>query len=665
MKKIKLFLQVSLRNKFLLRKLLPVLVFLLSVNGLFAQVAGDFQSKATGNWSAIGTWQTYDGSAWGDATVLPDLTQAITVTIQAGHTVTVDVAYTVNNAALNIIVNGYLKETGVLTKTAGVWTINGTYEYNHASASGSGLPTATWNDGSTCLLTGITSATTGINAAQSFYNLTVNCPSWAGSLNLGWSTGTISIRGNVTVSNTGSGRWNMCAPASGVTVTVNIGGNLVIDGSASTASQLVSVTANGTSTGTTYIVINIQGNVTVTGNPTNNAWTNFSISRGSQAASGTSTWNYYGNVNISNAQIQNSTTTTSGGLGKWVFAKSGTQTLTLSSINSTVAPFNIEVLSGSTLNIGSSTLTPSSGFFTLNSGAGIMTSHVSGLNGNLTNTGTKTLSTAGNYIFNGTSAQVTGLLLPATVNDLAINNAAGVGLSAPTTANGVLTLTTGTLSLGSNNLTVASTGSISGASASNYIVTDGAGTLTQSFVTLPLIFPVGASTSSYDPVTLTPTTASAVAVNVGTTLPALAPANYSYNAKVWNITPVTPSSTIVTLTPSTAVVTSVSDIIAQYISGSYVNTAATKSGNAYTGTFSAFSPFVTGTTDLGTSIAQTVLANVSFDGRIIRNPTNLDLQVFDTTGRLMVRSNKNINMGNNAKGIYIISSTSGTLKIVL
>ena len=665
MKKIKLFLQVSLRNKFLLRKLLPVLVFLLSVNGLFAQVAGDFQSKATGNWSAIGTWQTYDGSAWGDATVLPDLTQAITVTIQAGHTVTVDVAYTVNNAALNIIVNGYLKETGVLTKTAGVWTINGTYEFNHASASGSGLPTATWNDGSTCLLTGITSATTGINAAQSFYNLTVNCPSWSGSLNLGWNTGVINIRGNVTASNTGSGRWQFSAPASGVTVTVNIGGNLVIDGSASTASQLVSVTANGTSTGTTYIVINIQGNVTVTGNPTNNAWTNFSISRGSQAASGTSTWNYYGNVNISNAQIQNSTTTTSGGLGKWVFAKSGTQTLTLSSINSTVAPFNIEVLSGSTLNIGSSTLTPSSGFFTLNSGAGIMTSHVSGLNGNLTNTGTKTLSTAGNYIFNGTSAQVTGLLLPATVNDLAINNAAGVGLSAPTTANGVLTLTTGTLSLGSNNLTVASTGSISGASASNYIVTDGAGTLTQSFVTLPLIFPVGASTSSYDPVTLTPTTASAVAVNVGTTLPALAPANYSYNAKVWNITPVTPSSTIVTLTPSTAVVTSVSDIIAQYISGSYVNTAATKSGNAYTGTFSAFSPFVTGTTDLGTSIAQTVLANVSFDGRIIRNPTNLDLQVFDTTGRLMVRSNKNINMGNNAKGIYIISSTSGTLKIVL
>jgi len=43
----------------------------------------------------------------------------------------------------------------------------------------------------------------------------------------------------------------------------------------------------------------------------------------------------------------------------------------------------------------------------------------------------------------------------------------------------------------------------------------------------------------------------------------------------------------------------------------------------------------------------------------------LDLQVFDTTGRLMVRSNRNINMGNNAKGIYIISSTSGILKIVL
>jgi len=362
----------------------------------FALTAGDFQSQATGNWSAIGTWQTYDGAAWNAAVALPDLTQAITVTIQAGHTVTVDAAYTANNAALNIVVNGYLKETGIITKTAGIWTINGTYEFNHVPGTSQGLPTATWNDGSTCNITGITSATTSLNAVQSFYNLTVNCPAWSGSLNLGWTTGTIAIRGNVTAINTGSGRWQWCAPTAGAagainSVTVNVGGNLVVDGSnATSASTNVIVTSNGTGNGYTAIVINIQGNVTVTGNSSaNSAFTNFSISRGSQGTTGTSTWNFYGDVNISNAQIQNSTTTTGGGLGKFVFAKSGTQALTLSNINATAAPINFEVLSTSTLNIGSSTLTPSTGFFTLNAGSGIITSHASGLDGNLTNTGQK------------------------------------------------------------------------------------------------------------------------------------------------------------------------------------------------------------------------------------------------------------------------------------
>jgi hypothetical protein len=435
---------------------------------LFASNTGDFQSVTTGNWSAIGTWQTYNGSAWVAATAVPDLTQGITVTIQSGNTVTLDAAYTANNAALNIVVNGYLKETAILTKTAGIWTINGTYELNHISAGGSGLPTATWNNGSTCNITGITVATTGINASQSFYNLTFNCPGMTASLNLGWNTGTIAIRNNFTISNTGSGRLQVCGPAAGTsvaptTVIVNIGGNLVIDGTSAVSTTTgVSVTSNGTSNNYNAITINVSGNVTVTGNSlANNAYTNFSISKGTQGGTGTSTWNFYGDVSISNATMSNSTTTTSGGLGKFVFAKSGTQALTLSNINSTAAAINMEVLSGSTLNIGSSNLTPSNGFFTLDSGAGIMTSSATGLNGNLTNTGTKTLSPAANYTFNGSSAQVTSTLLPATVNDLIINNAAGVTLSQATTVNGTLALTSGTLTNSTYNVTLGSSATIS------------------------------------------------------------------------------------------------------------------------------------------------------------------------------------------------------------
>ena len=648
-----------------------VILFSLMVtsSGVLAQTTGDFRSKATGNWSATGTWESYNGSVWGDAVAIPDLTQAITITIQSGHTVTVDASYTANNTALNIIVNGYLKETGIITKTAGIWTITGTYELNHISASGSGLPTATWNDGSTCSITGVTSSTTGINASQSFYHLVVNCPSMSASLNLGWNSGTITVRGNFTVSNTGSGRLQVCGPLAGTsgsptTVTVNIGGNIIVDGSnaISTATGVI-LTSNGTSNNYTAITINVTGNVTVTGNSAaNNAFTVFAVSKGSQGGTGTTVWNFSGDVNVTNAAMQNSNTAG----GKFVFAKNGIQALALSNINTTAAPFNMEVLPGSTLNMGSNILTPSSGFFTLNSGAGLITSHASGINGNLTNTGVKTLNVAANYTFNGSGTQVTGALLPASVNNLTVNNSAGVSLTSPVTVNGILNLTTGTLSLGANNLTIGGAGSISGAGSGKYIVTDGAAKLNITAASgVATLFPIGVSTSSYDPATLTPATATNIAVNVGTTLPAVAPLNYTYNTKVWDITPTTPSSTVVTLTPSTAVATSVADVIGHYDGSAYLNVIATKLGNDYTATFTSFSPFVTGTTNLGTSVSQIEMKDVTFDGQIIHNNANLDLQIYDMTGRKVLTSNKDINMSSTSKGIYIVKSINGTLKITL
>jgi hypothetical protein len=282
---------------------------------------------------------------------------------------------------------------------------------------------------------------------------------------------------------------------------------------------------------------------------------------------------------------------------------------------------------------------------------------------------TVTYSTGGTLTYNGAAAQTsTDVEFPATSGpaNLTINNATGVNLHAVRTVSGALTLTSGALSLGANNLTVGSAGSISGGSSSSYIATNGGGNLIQTLAaTTAKLFPIGASATSYDPVTLTPTTATDVAVNVGTTLPAAAPSNYTYNSKVWNITPVTPSSTDVTLTPSSAVTTANRDVVAQYVTDSYVNSVATKSGNAYTATFTTFSPFVTGTTDLGTALAQTTIAGVAFDGQTIHNTSNVDLQVFDIAGRKVYGSNKDINMISNTKGIYFVKSNTGMLKIIL
>jgi hypothetical protein len=282
-----------------------------------------------------------------------------------------------------------------------------------------------------------------------------------------------------------------------------------------------------------------------------------------------------------------------------------------------------------------------------------------------TSTGTLVYNTGGTYGVNNEwgAGSIAGYGVPQNVTVL---NGTLVSLSGSRTIPGTLALTSGQISLGANNLTVASTGSITGASATNYIVTNGAGTLTQTVgAGATALFPIGASISSYDPASLTPTSATDVAVNVGITLPAIAPSHYNYNAKVWNVTPTAPSSTIVTLTPSTALATIASDVIGQFISGSYVNTTASRTGTGYTATFTTFAPFVTGTTDLGTSVSQISIKGVYFDGQIIHNDANLNLQVYDASGRIIVSSIKNINMSSSPKGVYMVKSNSGTLKIVL
>ena len=89
-----------------------------------------------------------------------------------------------------------------------------------------------------------------------------------------------------------------------------------------------------------------------------------------------------------------------------------------------------------------------SGSFTLAAGATLTTANPLGINGSVQVTGTITLSSAANYGFNGTVPQVTGSLMPATVNNLTIDNstappAAGVTPSHATIVNGVLTLADG------------------------------------------------------------------------------------------------------------------------------------------------------------------------------------------------------------------------------
>lgn len=111
------------------------------------------------------------------------------------------------------------------------------------------------------------------------------------------------------------------------------------------------------------------------------------------------------------------------------------------------------------------------GNFTLSAGATLELKGIveyewtDGINDQLTLSGTKTLDPGANYIFSGNAAQVSGSEFPSTVNNLTINNSAGVTLSAGITVGGTLNLVSGNLTTGSNTLTIgtsaSSTGSIS------------------------------------------------------------------------------------------------------------------------------------------------------------------------------------------------------------
>lgn len=109
----------------------------------------------------------------------------------------------------------------------------------------------------------------------------------------------------------------------------------------------------------------------------------------------------------------------------------------------------------------------------------------------------------GTVIFNGTTAQTITCTGGESFRNLTISNTSGdVTLNNAVSVSGTLNFTTGKVVLGANNLIITSGNAITGYSPSNYVVTDGNGTLRISSLTTARVFPVGKSTTSYTPATI-------------------------------------------------------------------------------------------------------------------------------------------------------------------
>lgn len=293
--------------------------------------------------------------------------------------------------------------------------------YEHAR-NGGDIPTGIWNASSTLLMTGTVDEAPG-NRNQSYHNITFNTPDMVSNRDMGLDD--VIIGGDIKVENTGSARWRLTSASAGDTSIVTIMGNVIVeDGSFET---------QGTGNALTVFEVHHHGDVDVTGG-------NFSVARGSQGSgSGSTRWYLHeGNFSMSNATTQNSNSENA-----WfVFDSDTVQTIVLSSVDYGGGGLAIEVASGTTLDFGLSEL-GGSGLFTLNADATLATANEGGVDSTIQSTGNVTLDEGANYTFNGTTAQVTGTLMPTTVNNLTIDNEAGVELSQITTINGVLRLVAG------------------------------------------------------------------------------------------------------------------------------------------------------------------------------------------------------------------------------
>ena len=444
---------------------------------------GDYKSIASTNWGTNTTWQKWDGAAW-VPTIAGDFPNSATasVYIQGGFTVNNETSAR-NIKNLYITGNSTLKSSNLVNSPVYL-RVNGT--------------TISVDPGS---LIGNLSAgnnADGISLDVFSTNVTIT---GGGTINLSrirtnTAATTIVIDNNVTLNyhgstNAGNAAGYYTVAGSNNILTINAGKTLTF-APWSCYTPLSSSHTNSAFSQT----INIDGTLAfvdglVPGNATANGWTghtNGYLSAGVTGATFTINIGSTGKLNVSEFYPNGTLSTNLPGTGDLI---------------------SINVATGGELNISqiadfrkSTQTVTGAGTFNLASGATLRIGSPDGITSAPTMTGNiqtdiRSFNSGANYNYEGTAAQVTGNGLPATVNSISVNNLSNVTLTSPT-ASGTLSLTSGKLLLGANNIT---SNTISGATSTNYVITNGAGTLGLNIpaTTGSYTFPIGSDATNYRP----------------------------------------------------------------------------------------------------------------------------------------------------------------------
>ncbi|MEP6676769.1 MAG: pectinesterase family protein [Ferruginibacter sp.] len=592
-------------------------------------VAGDYQTHQSGDWTDLNTWERYDGTNWvTPAPAYPVYNNSGLISILSGHAVTVSatlangsgyihrtvikqggsmilaVGATLNLAndapavgTTDLQIDGTFTANGQLgTNGNVVVVINGTFVnsttsmnlsnagdsvyvnnggiYQHNTNSNNTPANLKCQPGSMFAVTGISTSQTGIfKPGITYGNISWNCPSQTNYYAIRDNL-TSNVAGSFTVANTGTQYITFGYTVANAKVTFpggyyQTGGSVKFYETNPNADTLF-VGSDFNVTGGTF-ASNASGpntlNIKLTG-------TNKTITYAQSAVN--TNWFITGIYDLATDLALPST-----GFGMTV---------------------------SGTLNMGTDVIS-GPGRFTL-SAAGILSSAAAtGLDGNITVSGTKTFGTTGNLIFNGTGAQTTGTSLPAAANALTVNNPADLTLTAGTALAGTLTLTQGKLILGANTI---ATPSLVGNTITKYIVTNGTGKLKINNVGAGnTVFPIGPSATAYNPITISNSgIADNFAVSVKTTIDN-APLDPTKVVNMqWDISEDVPGGSSVTLTPTwnaasagtgdeaPAFDRNAATVIGHYNGIYWEETAATVAGaNPYTATaggFTSFSPFIVG-----------------------------------------------------------------------
>ncbi len=425
-------------------------------------------------------------------------------------------AFTINNGGRYVMNNTTASNSSTVFNGVETFNSGSTFEYANLSASGfvssityhhltiSGNITQTFpatisingdlNISAGTITMGKNQTVTGaINVSGGTLQITNNTNNFTliatggvnvtgGTFNMAVSSGTASITGNVTVSNTGTFNMTTNATAGAPTITgnVTVSGGSFYAAAASAGAVTATISGNLSVTGGTFYV---TGNTALTSHILDLNGTLDLSNTGViefnpvAAASGAGRVYVSGNVTISGGTMQRTQTRTDGSTG--IYFDGSTQTFTWSGGSISNAMPNRFYVNGVT---------------TLNE----VYSH----------------SSSSQTTVNGTEGTAAvGSAWPTSINNLTINNTNGVTLSTAKTVAGTLTFTNGILTPNGNTLIVSNTATnaISGAGTGKYVSGPLRWNLSNTNGTY--VYPVGKG-GNYYPFSLTTTAASSPVITV-------------------------------------------------------------------------------------------------------------------------------------------------------